>query len=127
MARKDTRELDRFLNRGQDDLADTLYDVAGAIINDINASWSSIPSSKGGPPAVRTGNLKRSAQREKFTRLDGKFAGKEGSTVSIKYGATYAARLEFGDLDRPFLVPAINRANGVIAQELKKWAKRYGK
>ena len=85
--------------------------VGEFVVNDINATWSdSSPSPRGGPPAKVTGRLERSVVIQ-GRDVSGRFSsGKEVVGVSIRYTAPYSGRLEFGDLERPYLGPALDRA-----------------
>lgn len=86
--------------------------IAEFVINDINSTWSDAsPSPRGGPPAKVTGRLERSVViqgRDEFGRFS---SGKDVVGVSIRYTAPYSGRLEFGDLERPYLGPALQRAS----------------
>lgn len=105
----DLSKMDK-LDRMMPDIATAgAHETAKAVVAFINRNWSpNSPSPRGGPPAKVTGRLERSAQlldrdiQGRFTR------GKEVYGTTIVYRAPYAGRLEFGDLERPFLQPAVN-------------------
>ncbi len=99
------RKIDRLLEP-------TVSEITDAIIEDIRTSWSpESPSPVGSPPAVVTGDLDRSIQKEKQGRTAGGQFAKTGEAVTfvIKAGVPYSGILETY-LDRPFFEPAFDRA-----------------
>lgn len=96
-------------------------DIADIVIRDINSSWSNTsPSERGGPPAKVTGRLESSVViqgRDSFGRFS---SGKDVVGVSIRYTAPYAGRLEFGDLERPYLGPALQRSSSQMPMVFAK-------
>lgn len=102
--------MDVFERKLKAGLTTGVREAAEVIVADINSHWSpTIPGPRGGPPAVRTGRLKRSVR---ITARDGagRFASRENAvSATIRYGAPYSGELEDGWLDRPFMGPAIER------------------
>ena len=98
----DTKVLDAF-NAKAPGLADNAVVVLlDEMIQDIDAHWSGYyppASSPGEPPAIRTGDLKNSAEKKRFNK----------TTWGVRYLTKYANYLEFGTYRmraRPFVRPA---------------------
>lgn len=114
----DTRGMDR-VEREIGKRADSaVRALANHIVDDINSNWSGKyppASTKGNPPAYRTEKLMKSVSIN--LREKGKFTSKVNAhAVSIFYRAPYAKFLEDETvLNRPFLFPAVFRAEKFIA------------
>lgn len=115
-------------------VAEGVRATADAIVADIRSSWSAYaPSSRGNPPAIRTGVLDASIEvAEQGRDLAGRFAGKNSVAYYIKAdtadndprGYNYAQALEDPDyLDRPFLAPAMLRAEGYFTSNIKRFVR----
>lgn len=108
--------------------------TAEAIVADIRSSWSAIaPSAWGNPPAIETSNLDSAVHVEGTGRDDkGRFTDTENSAaffiqvntedgVDPRGRGNYAAALEDETyLNRQFLSPALERAFGTFAQNIKQ-------
>lgn len=106
-------------------LGPTMVQLAAAVVDDVNKNWwpTSPSPPHGNPPAKVSGDLESSVVIGAPRDTKGRFAGSRGATmVVIEYTEEYAAVHELGF--RPFLEPAIDRANGVMVEEFKKWGKR---
>lgn len=123
--RIDTRRMDLIEERLPGNVSAKAREAAQAVVADINANWyPTSPSPRGGPPAVKTGELKDSVElKARDTR--GRFSRPGSGDVigySIVYHARHAGILESEYLDRAFLGPALERMapnlgtifNGVI-------------
>lgn len=109
--------------------------TAEAIVEDIRSSWSgSAPSAQGNPPAIRSGVLDESVVVEDQGRGDGgRFASNKNAIAYYIHvdtaendpeGYNYAMALEDPDyLDRPFLAPALKRAQGYFATNIARFAR----
>ncbi len=126
------RTMIRVEKKVEDGAAQGSRATAEAIIADIQSSWSgSSPSARGTAPAYLTGVLNDSVVMETQGRDDGgRFAGKDAELFYIKVdtsdndpnGDNYAQALEDPDyLDRPFLAPALERAEGYYTSNLKRF------
>lgn len=96
--------------------------VAQAIVTDIRGSWSSSsPSDPGGPPAKVSGDLDSTVRASQQDER-GRFASAENAVIwsvaagdpnrrtgTHPDGVNYARILE-EDMNRPFMLPAIERA-----------------
>lgn len=110
--RADLRKLDLLEAKLPNMAEEGARGLADIVIRDVNSSWADIsPSPRGGPPAKVTGRLEGSVVVQGRDRLGRFSSGKEVVGVSIRYTAPYAGRLEFGDLERPYLGPALERAS----------------
>lgn len=111
-----------------------LQATAEAIVADIKESWSGYypPSSiKGNPPAIRSEVLNDSVVVDKQGRDEaGRFAGKDAKAYYIHVdtsegdpdGYNYAQALEDPDyLDRPFIAPALDRAEGYFTSNIQRF------
>lgn len=109
--------------------------TADAIVADIRSSWSgSPPSARGQAPAVRSGVLDASieVQEQEGRDLRGRFLGNGKVAYFISAdtaendpdGYNYAMALEDPDyLNRPFLAPALERAEGTYTANLKRFVR----
>ncbi len=110
---KDLSVLDRIDKQIGARVEATTDSVADRIVENIHQNWSpTSPSSPGERPAVVTGTLDLSVQKEKTGRgPGGKFAaGKDTFIRVIHVSAPYADILEHGSvnmLPRPFVLPAV--------------------
>lgn len=120
--KKDFKRLDRIDKKMHWQTEQKLYDVARALIQDVNSHWSSkSPAAKGMPPAKVTGNLEGSAKISSSSRNPrGQFTSgqKDKPTVFVLWDTrkgprpmgrgNYASKLEFIQ-DHPFVQPAVER------------------
>lgn len=112
-----------------------VLDTANAIVADIRSAWSgSSPSARGSAPAVVTGLLDSSVKVDEQGRdLLGRFTNPDNAQVRYirvdtedgePGGYNYAEALEDPNyLDRPFLAPALERAAGYYAANLKRFVR----
>jgi len=113
--RLDTQGLDHIDRTVDENTMDALTKLGASIVNDIRSNWfPRSPSPRGGPPAVVTGALDATIRVDRQGRdLLGRLAGKDAMTLFIRAGSddvVYAGILEDG-LNRPFFVPALERAS----------------
>lgn len=123
----DTKGLDRIDNSIERRTDSAVKDLANFVIDYVNSNWYGVAppykypptSMKGGAPFVRTGTLKKSV-RTVYRDTSGRFAkGANVRAVTISYTAPYARFLEDEDvLDRPFLRPALDRAEPLVGYYL---------
>lgn len=114
VVRMDTSGLDKLLEQLPYRMTKATDVFVNAVADDIDANWSSSsPSAPGKPPAVVTGDLKRS---RKIT-ISSKWRTK--NAFKLEFTAEHAGFLEYGTLNadgstrmeaRPFFRPAILRA-----------------
>lgn len=109
--------------------------TADMIAEDIRSSWSGMsPSARGEAPAVLTGVLDSSVVVDDQGRdSEGRFAGKADAAVwfirvdtseNDPGGDNYAQALEDpGYLDRPFVAPALARAEGYYTSNIKRFVR----
>lgn len=124
------RSLIRVERKVEEQSHDFLDAMAEWIVGNIRENWSSqSPSAAGQPPAMKTGNLDSSFLiDEQYRSSGGQFSAKsEASRVYIRVNTedgdnplnrgNYAQALETGTYRmeaRPFLSPAIDRANDIM-------------
>lgn len=128
--RKDYTGIVRVMRELETEANAAAVDIAEYLINDVRHSWhATSPSPEGGPPAIDHGYLDKGFSIEKQGRsLGGQFAAKDGGIyrfVSVdtrKSGRSYAEVVEEGSHvnpplrgARPYLKPAVERAEGVLA------------
>lgn len=110
--RVDTRAMDMIETTLPRNVSEKARQAAEAVVADINASWyPTSPSPRGGPPAVKTGEL-RDSVRLQARDQSGRFSRPGSGDVigySIVYHAKHAGILESAYLDRHFLGPALER------------------
>lgn len=109
-------------------------ETAEAIVADIQSSWSgSSPSAYGTAPAYLTGVLDSSVVVEDQGRDEGgRFASKDAELFYITVntadnddrGQNYAMALEDPEyLNRPFLAPALKRAEGYFTSNIRRFTR----
>lgn len=114
-AKLDLRPLERLNAAMESRLSAAVRNSAEWIVNDVKSHWSpESPSLRGNAPAKVTGTLERSA-RIYMRGNGGRFTSSvDAVQAEIRFLAPYSGVLETGKLDRPFLVPAVLRAEKVV-------------
>ncbi len=126
----------RTMIRVEKDIADRVSEgvkaTAEAIVEDIRKSWSSVsPSAMGAAPAVVSEVLDSSVVVDDQGRDSlGRFTSKDTAAYYIRVdteesdpgGYNYAMALEDPEyLDRPFLAPALDRAEGYFTSNIVRF------
>jgi HK97 gp10 family phage protein len=108
--------LDKWIGRSPQKADQAVQDACDIIIADIQGSWSgNSPSSPGNPPAVVTGALDESIEKQKL-------AGGNTPKYQIIPVTYYWLFLEDGTINmaaRPFLYPAMRRNRAMLAGVFK--------
>ena len=122
--------IESTVGKGSADLVDNAADW---LVNDIRSSWSGSQQAigSGNPPAIKTGNLDSSIQKEEQGRdLLGRFADTENTKVKFvrintaegnkpEGRGNYAQVLE-DVYDLPFVQPAVDRLSGIYPEMAKR-------
>ncbi len=111
----DFSKLDKLESQLPKRLRTTAKKIADAVAQDIKSSWSPIsPSDWGSAPAVVTGQLNDSIKTGQGRDEAGRFEGNAWLVYSDDVTGKLAA-LEEGRLNRPFMLPALQRAEALLA------------
>ncbi len=112
-----------------------VQNTAEGIVADIRSNWSAAHQTvgSGNPPAIDSGVLDESVVAENQGRdSEGRFAGKDATAWYIHVdtsendpnGYNYAQVLEDPDAyNLPFLAPALQRAEGYYASNIKRFVR----